>query len=187
MRDTIAETTDSMEPVDLDAGLTEFERDWLDDHPKVSPKSPYGRISERQYSERTFFENDEVLSTLYPDVEVPVWHTPDADYTWKFPAHWAFVSEEYSVNLRREPGTLRHGGLAAAQYIVRLAQQVKDRDPMIECWLKADGPSEEDGETVRGRVSHSLVRLDLKEAVEVANLLLLLVDVARDPAGQGGE
>lgn len=188
MSKNVAPANDTNEPVDLDAGLTEFERYARDFLPNVSPKSPYYRLVEQQYDTTTWVKFDEIRDKLFPDVPAPIWHSPDAVSHWRMstPIRSYFVSDDYRVLLRREQGKPVDDGLTCASFGARLAKAPNAVEPFVETWIKCLVRTESDGQQM-GYGDGGNIRMTLDEATEIAHLLLLLVDVARDTTTTGGK
>lgn len=181
MTDTVDQASTRREPIDLDAGLTEFEQYMRDFHPTVPPGSPYWRLEARAFDMSTWVKWGQIQATLFSDVPTPSWHSPDAVEASKskYPVSNHFVSDDHVVPLRREEGRVDEHGLTLATYGVRLVQAPTQVEPFLQTWLKCLVRTS-DGDSQMGYAEGDTVRMTLDEAVEVANLLLLLVDVARD-------
>lgn len=186
MNNIVDQTTDNT-PVDLDAHLTEFEKYAREFLPKVSPNSPLYRAEQHSYDYSSWVPYDKVIATIAPDIEVPAWHDPDTadEFRTNAPCGNGFISSDYHVRVSREVGVKDVEGITFPSVAVRIIQGVNSREPYLEAWMKV--AIKEDGAQPAMKWAHgSRMRFTLAEATEFANLLLLLVDVARDPSGQGG-
>ncbi|MDQ1201080.1 hypothetical protein [Rhodococcus sp. SORGH_AS_0303] len=188
MNDMVDQTTHDA-PIDLDADLTEFEQYAREYFPKVSPKSPYYRAEERAYEYSTWVPHNKVHEEVAPGVTTPVWHHEDsADESWRpTPYSNGFVSGTHLVRISSELGATDVEGITFPSFAARIIQGFNMREPVMETWVSCVG-SEGGGDSTAMKWLHkSRMRLTLDEAAEVAKLLLLLVDVARDTTVQGGE
>jgi hypothetical protein len=182
----------STDIVQLDAELTpeeEFADYMKEEHPQVKKDSANWNLIKRGYDQENVIEGDslfdlacKVWHTVTGGLSLPGWATK-AGTDWRFPTSVTLISTRARVPLMNtraacfeeggEPRSIRTGCMD-----VLLKQRPIECFPLVQ--IARMWNNSEDGDLEF--VEESSTNLTLNEAVELAHVLLLMVDVARESA-----
>lgn len=108
----------------------------------------------------------------------PAWSEPSEDWNSRTVSESLFGSLPWSLPLDRHPGQYRETEVVSARAELRLRQRPAEVEPYVEMRRLAALDGASDFEVIDG----SGYRFTLDEAAELAHLILLVVDVARETA-----
>ncbi|MDV8021999.1 hypothetical protein [Rhodococcus sp. IEGM 1330] len=140
----------------------------------IKPGTPAWELERRAFNQTSVLELGSVIDTLYPEEHAPVWADPDEFHESRFPCNSIWKSLTLNMLLRRERGKRFDGTMTMARLGLQLRMGVTSNEPYLMASKSCVDPDTNDF------VEYHLSQLTIGEAVELAHLLLLMVDVATD-------
>ncbi|OZF57025.1 hypothetical protein [Rhodococcus sp. 14-2470-1a] len=170
--------------VNLDPKLTEdeeFAQHMAESYPHVAEGSAHWTWQRHIFDQSGWCEKENIQPELYGHIsDAPYWaRAYDGFVPNRTPSQSGWESSEAEMRLRREPGKWNDDGLTLARLRLHIRQSVSSREPFLVLNMTSL-----DVETKDKLTKYRLTQLTLDEAIELAHLLLLTVDVARGPADE---
>ena len=153
----------------------EFAESEAQEYPNVKPGSALWRLHRREYDRSYCVARQSIVDRVFPEARPPMWHEGLPAFS-EVPFKNAWNSPSASVVLANHKGKeSEHGTVQVPRLQATLMQQMTDAEPYV-AMRRFERSAEGHYTHIRG----SSYFLRLPEATELAHLLLLFVDVARE-------
>lgn len=154
----------------------EFAESEAEEYPNVKPGSALWQLHRREYDRSYCVARESIVGRVLPDARPPMWHEGLPAFS-EVPFKNAWRSPSASVVLTNHQGKKSEDGrtVQVPRLEATLMQQMTDAEPYV-AMRRFEQAAEGHYTDIRG----SSYFLRLSEAAELARLLLLFVDVARE-------